>query len=75
MRNDIYFQETKLPMKIRALTITMPDGTYTVLINADLADDVKEKARQHELEHIDDEHFELARLGFSADFIEKLTHR
>lgn len=74
MRSDVYTQQVQLPMKIRALTIDNPDGTYTVLVNADLADDVKLEAHQHEMEHIDDDHFELGQLGFSADLIERIAH-
>ena len=72
--SDVYIQEVRLPMRVKALTIDMPDGTYTVLVNADLADEVKREARQHELDHIEGKHFELAQLGFTADFIESSMH-
>ena len=48
----IYFQKAVLPARVKSLTLTMTDGGYTVLVNADLNPEQAAEAAKHEVEHI-----------------------
>lgn len=67
----IYFQKAVLPARVRSLVLTMEDGTFTVLVNADLAPDQAENAAVHEVEHILDLDFEK----LDVEEIEAIAHR
>lgn len=56
-----------LPGYVRGLTIDNEDGSYTVLINETLCDDARKKAIDHELKHIQCDHFNE---GLSVAFCE-----
>ena len=53
----IFIRETEMPnMKVRGYTSPDEDGNYNVYINKDLADEVKKRALDHELSHIEKGH-------------------
>ena len=56
-----------LPGYVKGVTVDNPDGSYTVLINEALCDEARRKAINHELKHIQDNHFGE---GLSVEFCE-----
>lgn len=53
----IFIREKEMPsMKIRGYTAPDRDDNYNIYINKDLADEVKIKALEHELSHIEKGH-------------------
>ena len=70
MSPDIYVQTAALPARVRAITIEHADGSFTVLVNEDLREEVKESAAHHELIHIEEGDFEK----FDVDLIEWIAH-
>jgi len=67
---DIYFQEAVLPAKTKSFVVTMLDGSYTVLLNADLCLAATLEAADHEVRHILDKDFE----GVDVNQIELRAH-
>lgn len=70
MSEVIYTREISMPMSIRAFTV-YKDDVYTIIINANLSDEMKLEERRHEMEHIQNGDFEQ-RCG--ADLIEIYAH-
>ena len=50
--HDIIIRIRDLPYFIHGVTITNPDGSYNVYLNAHDSYERQEQAKQHELEHI-----------------------
>lgn len=54
---ECYFRLAELPATVPGVVCPNDDGTFEVYINSRLSDDAQAKARQHEIDHIRDEHF------------------
>lgn len=52
----IFIREIEMPMKIRGYTAPDIDDNYNIFINRELADDVKRRTLEHELQHIEKGH-------------------
>ena len=55
--NDYFVRFVSLPQLVRACTIPNSDGTFDIYINSSLPEELQEKALQHELRHIKQNHF------------------
>lgn len=53
----VYVREIALPLHIKGVTIPNEDGTFDIYINAVLPDFCKHLTLQHELKHINLDHF------------------
>lgn len=67
---DVYYQTAQLPSRIRAMSVEMPDGSYTVLVNDGLSQMERIESARHEREHIEGGDFER----YDADQIERSAH-
>lgn len=54
---DIIIHMLSLPCRVHALTIPDEDGNFTVIVNDVLDDMVQRNALEHELQHINLDHF------------------
>jgi Zn-dependent peptidase ImmA (M78 family) len=50
--DDIFIRELGMPLSIRAFTTIDQDGDYNVFVNANLSEEAKRLALQHEELHI-----------------------
>ena len=57
MGDSIFIRIVPLPHCIRAVTIPNDDVTFDIYVNESLPDEWREKALQHELNHIRMDHF------------------
>lgn len=57
MGSYIFTRLLALPYAVRAVTLPNDDGTFDIYINANLPDELRQKALDHELEHILKDHF------------------
>lgn len=57
MGNYIYVRMITLPDAVRAVTLPNDDGTFDIYINAALPELLQNRALEHELRHIQFEHF------------------
>lgn len=53
----IYVRCVSLPLHIKGVTLPNNDSTFDIYINSLLSDNDKQSALQHELRHIDLDHF------------------
>jgi len=56
---DFVIHLLPLPTKVRALTIPDENGDYTIIVNSNLNDELKQKALAHEINHIRLNHFTI----------------
>ena len=57
MGSYIFVRLIPLPIAVRAVTLPNNDGTFDIYVNADLPEELQNKALEHELEHINRDHF------------------
>ena len=57
MGSNIFVRTIPLPIAVRAVVLPNDDGTFDVYINANLPEELQQKALAHELEHIRRDHF------------------
>jgi hypothetical protein len=57
MGNYIFARLVPLPLAVRAVTLPNDDGTFDIYINANLPQELQDRALQHELNHIRKDHF------------------
>lgn len=50
---ETFIRILDLPSTIRGVTVRDSDGNYNIYINSSLAEDVRKKAIDHELRHIE----------------------
>ena len=55
--NRIFLRLVPLPMTVKGVTLPDADGDYTVFINADLCPETREEVIEHEMAHIQKNHF------------------
>lgn len=55
--NDVFVRCIDLPASIKGVTVPDSEGNYTVIINANLCHDAQQCALEHELLHIQQDHF------------------
>lgn len=54
---NVFVRMVSLPPSVRAVTLPNDDATFDIYINAELSEELQEKALEHELEHIRLDHF------------------
>lgn len=54
---DYYVRLVELPRRVEGVTVPNNDGSFSVYINSLLTDEQRQKVLDHELEHIEREHF------------------
>ena len=54
---DHFVRLIRLPPKIRGVTVSNDDGTFSVYINDLYGDEARREALRHELEHLARDHF------------------
>jgi Zn-dependent peptidase ImmA (M78 family) len=57
MGSQIFVRMIPLPIAARAVTLPNDDGTFDIYINANLPPEMQVRALEHELEHINQDHF------------------
>lgn len=57
MGSNIYVRMVPLPEAVRAVTIPNNDSTFDVYVNSALPEELQNRALEHELEHIRQDHF------------------
>lgn len=57
MMNDVIVRYKEMPLSVEAFTVTDENDDYNVYINSALGFSTQEKAKQHELSHIRQNHF------------------
>jgi hypothetical protein len=57
MGSYIFARLVPLPLAVRAVTLPNDDGTFDIYINANLPQELQDRALQHELNHIRKDHF------------------
>lgn len=57
MGSNIFIRFVPLPEAVRAVTLPNDDCTFDIYVNANLPDELKQRAIDHELEHIQRDHF------------------
>lgn len=57
MGSYIFVRLVALPIAVRAVTLPNDDGTFDIYVNSNLAEELRQKALAHELEHIRQDHF------------------
>lgn len=57
MGSYIFVRTVPLPLAVRAVTLPNEDGTFDIYLNANLPDELQQKALNHELRHIRKDHF------------------
>ncbi len=57
MGNYIFLRLLPLPTAVRAVTLPNDDGTFDIYINANLPQELQDRALEHELNHIRKDHF------------------
>ena len=57
MGSYIFVRLVGLPDNVRAVTIPNDEGTFDIYINANLPEELQQKALAHELGHIRKDHF------------------
>lgn len=74
MRDDVYvYLRDDLPPQIHEMISPNCDGTYTILIDARLNDDMRLAAYNHALDHIDNGDFDVDNVA-TVDAIELRAH-
>lgn len=74
MRDDVYvYLRDDLPPQVREIVSPNPDGTYTILIDSRLNDDMRLSAFNHALNHIDNGDFDVDNVA-TVDAIELRAH-
>ena len=53
----INLQYVKLPYKVKALCVSNPDNSHTIIVNNRLSSEARKEAIIHELEHIKHDDF------------------
>jgi len=61
-RPEYYVRLIPLPKSVEGVSLPNSDGSFDVYINSSLSRARRERALQHELNHITDDHFYLDRL-------------
>ena len=56
MGNYIFVRMIPLPKAIRAVVLPNDDGTFDIYLNSNLPEEIQNKALEHELEHIKQDH-------------------
>lgn len=54
---SIFIREIKMPLTIRAFTLTDSNGDYNIYINNNLSEEAKRKSLSHEKRHIENNDF------------------
>ena len=54
---NVFVRMVSLPLSVRAVTLPNDDTTFDIYINADLPEELQNKALEHELVHIRRNHF------------------
>ena len=54
---DYYVRLVELPRRVEGVTVPNNDGSFSVYINSLLTDGQRKRVLEHELEHIEKEHF------------------
>lgn len=57
MGTDIFIRLLALPLAVRAVTLPNEDGTYDIYVNEELPAELRQRAAEHELRHIQQNHF------------------
>ncbi|MBR2048312.1 MAG: hypothetical protein IJ960_06905 [Oscillospiraceae bacterium] len=57
MGSQVYVRMIAFPRTVNAVTLPNDDGSFDVYINAKLPPELQVKALEHELEHINRDHF------------------
>lgn len=57
MGSYIFVRNIPLPLAVRAVTLPNDDGTFDIYLNANLPKELQQKALEHELRHIQKDHF------------------
>ena len=57
MGHYIFVRLVSLPEAVKAVVLPNDDGTFDIYINANLPDELQNRALEHELEHIHQDHF------------------
>ena len=57
MGSNIFVRLVPLPLAVRAVTLPNDDGTFDIYVNANLPDELQNRALEHELIHIHKDHF------------------
>lgn len=57
MGSNIFVRLIPLPIAVRAVVLPNNDGTFDIYINANLPEELQQRALAHELEHIRRDHF------------------
>ena len=55
--NDVILRYKEMPLSVEAFTVTDENDDYNIYINSSLCYSTQEKAKQHELAHIQQNHF------------------
>ncbi len=50
--NSVFIRSIKMPLTVRAFTVTDADGNFNIYINEALSDEAKRKSLEHEKRHI-----------------------
>lgn len=57
MGHSIFVRLVSLPEAVKAVVLPNDDGTFDIYINANLPDELQNRALEHELRHIRKDHF------------------
>ena len=64
---DYFIRIVPLPWEIRGMTATNPDGTFSIYLNSRNTYGQNQKAKQHELDHIENEDFYSNKLIYEIE--------
>lgn len=68
---DIFAKLINMPSGLKGYSCKNPDDSYTILINANLSNEMQLQTYMHELEHIVNGDFDSE---LSADQLERIRH-
>lgn len=71
MMNDVYTCMKNMPPSIAGFTVSNPDDTYTIVLNARMTNERLMEAYRHEIEHIENNDFEK----YDVQEIEQNAHK
>lgn len=66
--NRVFAHLIDLPMAVKGVTIPDDEGDYTVFVNANLCSECRNQTLQHELRHIQMNHFGDAITVIDAEY-------
>lgn len=56
---DYYLRLVELPVRVEGVTLPNSDGSFSIYINSLLSEEKRRQVLEHELSHIEKEHFYL----------------